>query len=283
MPHKLLYGNPSVRQRSHHQLSKSLPPAEEGSMRRWRFAAHPVQEADDASGFSRGIVTEGIETVQRDVFMRGEGDSYQIRNPDATANEGVVRQLAAFLGHESAVLEIGCGAGQYLRALEQLVPGIACFGIDPSQMAIRRAQALAPHHRLEVATADNIPFDGPFDLVVFGFCLYLCDRALLHRAVAEADRVLTSNQRAQTAILAILDFDFSRPTSRPYMHDPRLLTYKMDYSALFLADPAYRLISKAALNHATGSWGWAENPDDRVALWLLEKGPRWAYAEQAQE
>lgn len=54
MPHMLLCGNPSVRQRSHHQLSKSLPPAKEGNMRSGRFAAHPVQEAEDASGFFEG-------------------------------------------------------------------------------------------------------------------------------------------------------------------------------------------------------------------------------------
>lgn len=226
-------------------------------------------------------MTEEMDTTQRDAFLGGEGDAYEFRNADATANTDVVRQIAAFVGSKSSILEVGCGAGQNLRALEALVPGVTCFGIDPSPVAIQRAQALAPHHGLEVATADGIPFDGPFDVVFFGFCLYLCDRVLLHKTVAEADRVLSFDQREQPRFLIILDFDSVRPTSRPYHHNPRLTTYKMDYPALFLADPAYQLISKTPLNHATGSSEWAADPRDRVALWILEKNVRRAYAEQA--
>lgn len=245
--------------------------------------ANFVREIAGAYLAARGVVTEGVDTTQRDAFAAGEGDAYEIRNAGATANTDVVRQIAAFVGSKSSVLEVGCGAGQNLRALESIVPGITCFGIDPSPVAIQRAQAVAPHHVLEVATSDDIPFDGPIDLVFFGFCLYLCDRALLHKTVAEADRVLSFGQREQPRFLAILDFDSVRPTSRPYHHNPRLTTYKMDYSALFLADPAYQLISKTPLNHATGASEWAANTEERVALWILEKNSRWAYCKQAVE
>ena len=224
-----------------------------------------------------------MDTTQRDAFIGGDGDAYEMRNAGATANAIVVRQIAAYVSSASCVLEVGCGAGQNLRALEVLVPGITCFGIDPSPVAIQRAQASAPHHWLEVATADDIPFDGPFDFVFFGFCLYLCDRALLHKTVAEADRVLSIDQREQPRFLAILDFDSVHPTSRPYHHNPQLTTYKMNYPALFLANPAYQLISKVPLNHATGFSEWVADPEDRVALWILEKNVRWAYVEQGIE
>ena len=75
---------------------------------------------------------------------------------------------------------------------------------------------------------------------------------------------------------AILDFD----PDQPHRHDDRLSSFKADYSALFLADPAYRLVSKFAFDHGRDDLGWALDPNDRVALWILEKNAVHAYPER---
>ena len=219
-------------------------------------------------------------TRQRDAFLGGEGDAYADRNRSAGASVDLLSQLAPYLSAGAAVLEIGCGAGQNLVALEALAPGIRCFEIDPSPKAIERGRSRAPHHHLEVGTADFIPFGGPFDLVFFGFCLYLCDRALLHKAVDQADAVLRGGHADETGILAIVDFDPCQLHRRAYRHDPHLPSYKMDYSALFLADPAYRLDSKSAFDASRGTVGRAKVEENRVALWILEKNVTAAYPSQ---
>ena len=214
---------------------------------------------------------EYAHSIQRDVFFGGEGDAYDARNAHAEANLEVLRHLVPYLRPEGSVLEIGCGAGQNLAALERLMPDISCFGIDPSRKAIERGLIRSPHHRLKVGTADSIPFECQFSMVFFGFCLYLCDRSLLHASVAEADRVLEDGERGEGGILAILDFDPSHPHRRSYRHDARLSSFKMDYSTLFLANPAYSLTTKVSLSHAGGTEGRPSDPHDRVALWILQK------------
>lgn len=220
---------------------------------------------------------QGPRTAQRDVFLDGEGDAYEERNSASEPNRELLTHLAKYLRAGDAVLEVGCGSGQNLIALQRLVPGIACHGIDPSTKAIERGRRHAPHHKLEVGTADLIPFAGPFNLVFFGFCLYLCDRSLLHAAVAQADSVLEGDYQGARGYLGILDFDPEQPHQRPYRHDPRLAAFKMDYSALFLADPAYQLVEKVPFDHSRGTLGLADSPDDRVALWVLEKSVSAAY------
>lgn len=220
---------------------------------------------------------DGLRARQRDVFLESEGDAYEDRNEETEANLALLGHLVPHLRPGASVLEIGCGSGRNLVGLEGLVPGISCSGIDPSSKAIERGRLRSPHHRLAVGTADFIPFEDQFDLVLFGFCLYLCDRALLHTAAAQADLALRGGADGQPGILAILDFDTDRPHRRRYRHDARLTTFKMDYSSLFLADPAYRLVAKYAFDHARGEMGWTDEPDDRVALWVLEKNVTAAY------
>ena len=62
------------------------------------------------------------------------------------------------------VLEIGCSNGWRLEAIREKY-GCDCLGIDP-------ADSQFPY--IFKGTADSLPYpDNQFDLVIYGFCLYL--------------------------------------------------------------------------------------------------------------
>ena len=76
------------------------------------------------------------------------------------------------------------------------------YGIDPSSKDIEDGKSIYPNNSFQVGTADNLPFDDDsFDMVIFGFCLYLCDRKDLFKIAYEADRCLKNK-----GTLVIKDF-----------------------------------------------------------------------------
>lgn len=65
----------------------------------------------------------------------------------------------------ASVLDVGCGTGNYLLALDQLV-GCTCWGIDPSEAMLTEARNRLPKARLSRATAEDTGLPaGHFDLV----------------------------------------------------------------------------------------------------------------------
>lgn len=69
------------------------------------------------------------------------------------------------LSPASQVLEVGCGTGNYTRALIE-VAGCSCWGIDPSEKMLAAAREQAPQAGLQSGRAEQLPFDdGRFDLV----------------------------------------------------------------------------------------------------------------------
>lgn len=220
-------------------------------------------------------------STQKSEFLTGEGDAWHERNratlsAGASLRELVATSIASQLGARTSaarVLEIGCGQGDNLAALGRHAV-VEAHGIEPSSSAVDAGRLAHPDLRLQCGTADALPFaDRSFDVVWFGFCLYLVDRDLLSRSVAEADRVL-----ADGGLLCIVDFDPDVPCKRPYHHRPGLWSFKMDYSALFLSHPAYRLVRKTSLSHA--ALEWHPDPQERVAMWLCRKDSQHAYRTQ---
>jgi len=114
------------------------------------------------------------------------------------------------------------------------------------------------------ATADNIPFENNrFDLVIFGFCLYLCDRKDLFKIAYEVDRVL-----ADGGELAILDFSPAFPYRNPYSHQPGIFSYKMAYADLFTWNPAYFPIYQHVFVSPPENM---EQVDERMSVVFLSK------------
>lgn len=216
-------------------------------------------------------------TRQRDIFLGGEGDAYFRRNAPAYAAQGAGREalplavLKQYLRPAARVLEIGCANGLNLEALRR-DKGCVASGIDPSADAVEAGRRQFPELDLHRGTADALPFaDAAFDLVWFGFCLYVTDRALLPRVVAEADRVLKDG-----GFLAIVDFDPDAPVRRRYRHAPGVTTYKMDPARLFLGFPQYVLVEKRPFSHR--GEGFDPDPNERLAIQVLHKHVAGGYA-----
>jgi ubiquinone/menaquinone biosynthesis C-methylase UbiE len=215
--------------------------------------------------------------TQKSEFLSGEGNQWYARNQMALSTPSPIRLrlVQSLVTHLPAqgrprVLEIGCADGANLVALAAL-RDIEAHGVEPSSVAVQDGRQRHPGLTLQVGSADTLPYgDDYFDMVVFGFCLYLIDRGLLFRCVAEADRVLRKG-----GTLVILDFDPPIPTSRPYVHRQGLMSFKMDHSRLFTAHPTYVLAEKHTLNHH--GWHWHSDPGERIALWLLRKDPDYAF------
>lgn len=206
---------------------------------------------------------------QSDTFIEGEGDQYFRRNGGKLeqicgealsdpSSDPVIHVLNTL--RPKSILDVGACTGWRLHVCRQLF-GAMGIGIDPSADAVaygRRAYDLD----LKVGSASSLPATS-VDCVVFGLVLCWVDRAELFRIVAEADRVLTDG-----GYIIIHDFYPSHPHCREYHHRDGLHTYKMDYSKLWTANPAYSLWSLDITAHRGAS---PVNLDERQAVMVLRK------------
>jgi SAM-dependent methyltransferase len=209
---------------------------------------------------------------QREIFLASEGDAWYRRNREylerreLPGSDPLLTALLALPEEQrrpgARVLEIGCGDGTRLAWLRAQA-GFECFGLDPSADAVAASEARGV--RAAQGTADLLPFEnGSFDFVLFGFCLYLCDREDLFRVAAEADRVLRD-----PGWLLLLDFYSPVPLKREYHHSPGLFSYKMDYRALFSWHPGYVVYAHDVRHHVTH--GFTDDANEWIATSVLRK------------
>jgi SAM-dependent methyltransferase len=200
---------------------------------------------------------------QRDVFLNGEGDQWYRRNKNAEVLQDPLLLFLRQCVGPGSLLEIGCSSGARLKELSS-ISGLSVSGIEPSAEAVQ----LARNEGLDVrqGTAEKLDFDsGSFDWVVFGFCLYLCDRVDLFRIAAEADRILKDGGR-----VIIYDFDPGVPCLNTYCHFEGVTSFKMDYAQMFLWNPAYALEGKRCFSH-TGEPGLHSDRNERLSISMLRK------------
>lgn len=208
---------------------------------------------------------------QKHIFLESEGDAWYRRNraavqerrlPDEDPVLQEVLRLPVGSAGKTAFLEIGCGVGQRLEWLQRNYEA-ECSGLDPSQAAV--ASAVARSIDARIGTADDLPFENAvFDVVIFGFCLYLCDREDLFTIAAEAHRV-----SKPSAWIIIHDFYSPDPETGRYSHHDGITTYKMDYSSLFTWHPAYHCLSHRIVHHST--LAYTDQQDEWVAISAIRK------------
>ena len=215
---------------------------------------------------------------QKKIFKASEGDCWFQRNRNSShsppANED---EIVAFIKSielvPETVLELGCSNGQRLEVIRNAFQA-KCYGIDPSTKAVDEGKSKYPDISLQVGTADNLPFDDDsFDMIIFGFCLYLCDRKDLFKIAYEADRCLKNN-----GTLIIKDFYPPFAYKNKYSHHDSIYTYKMDYSQMFRWNPAYAEVSKIVFSHS--GFALRDMPEEKVAIVVLRKNEQYAYPEE---
>ena len=177
------------------------------------------------------------------IFREGEGTKWLKRNEPhlPIKNDLVLDALGELIGglnKTSQVLEIGCSNGWRLEEIKKRY-GCKVYGVDPSRTALRLAGQKGVYPIL--GTARDLPMaDNSCDMVIYGFCLYLCNREDMFLIAKEGDRVLKDG-----GLMVIYDFAAPRPQRVPYKHKNGVWTYKQDYENMFLASPAYtKLLAK---------------------------------------
>ena len=209
--------------------------------------------------------------TQTSAFLSGEGDNWfkrsqgKITSP-SVSNEVLTRTIGNSFFDIKNILEIGCSNGSHLYELSKTFDA-NCYGVDPSSLAISSGSVEYPSLHLSVGTGQDLNFsDESFDMVHFGFCLYLIDRTKVFQAVAEADRVLRSG-----GFLAITDFDPNFRHKRPYHHLQGLNSFKNSYSDFFTSGGHYYLVAKESFSHT--SKHFALEDDERLSISVLFKEP----------
>ncbi len=217
--------------------------------------------------------------MQKEIFHETEADAWLARNRPALdgfdpGNDAVIRQLRPHLRPGMAVAEVGCALAGRTAALAAITGGPG-FGVDPSAQAMAEAGRLHSQLAFQQATAEALPWaDQSVDVLVYGFCLYLCDRCDLFRIAAEGDRVLKDG-----GLLAVYDFVPPQPCRNPYTHQAGVFSYKLDHVRLWAWNPGYVEIARELFDHHAGDAPGESTfaPDERIAVSVLKKLPAHAY------
>ena len=209
---------------------------------------------------------------QKEIFLQSEGDAWFIRNQYAVATRKlpdddpllseIIDISKGVSGANLIVLEIGCGDGTRLAWLKHNL-NAECYGLEPSAQAV--SIACAQGLNVQQGTADLLPFaKQSFDIVIFGFCLYLCDREDLFHIASEADRVLRGS-----GWIMIQDFFHPEPYANAYLHRVDVQSYKMDYRTSFTWHPNYQCVTHKVRHHSDGAY--TDKQDEWVAVSTLRK------------
>ena len=210
---------------------------------------------------------------QKKVFLDGEGNEWYRRNRHEKNRDIVewgnsdrlvelLESLPLEKGPEISVLEIGCGQGLRLERLK-ISKGWTVTGIDPSEEAIEVVNASGA--RGIVGTADSIKMpDQSIDLLIFGFCLYLCDRSDLFEIAKEAHRVMKKE-----SWLAILDFWSPNLVINDYHHKKDIKSYKDNLPAMFTWHPSYIVTDHCLRHHSTKNY--TDDAQEWVAATIIRR------------
>jgi ubiquinone/menaquinone biosynthesis C-methylase UbiE len=215
---------------------------------------------------------------QKEAFLQYEADNYFKRNKDVVytpENDVVIKLLNEYGYTPKSTLEIGCNTGYRLEAIRKL-SGSAVAGIEPSQEAIEAGKQQHPSIQFVKGMADDLSAfpTGSFDLIVIGFVLYVVDREVLLKSIAETDRVLKDG-----GVLMIIDFFTERPIRNPYQHirEIEAYAYKQNYDEIFTATQMYQLLDKRSMSHVSKGLDLTGDYYNKYSITTLRKDLQAAY------
>lgn len=173
---------------------------------------------------------------QSEVFAKGEGDAWFARNAESMEipYDPVIEMLSTYVKNPKYVYEVGCANGWRLSRIYDCKTG----GIDPSSAAI--AEAISSGIRnVYCGDAINLINAEGCDVLIYGFCLYLCDPEDYFKIVCEGNRVLKDG-----GYLIIHDFDAADgiPRRVPYEHKEGVFSHHVEFALLWKGHPWYRVL-----------------------------------------
>ncbi|MDA9071442.1 class I SAM-dependent methyltransferase [Candidatus Pelagibacter sp.] len=182
--------------------------------------------------------------MQKKYFLKFEADKMFLRNKENLLNKNYNKDEIYLAlknkikkSHKYNILEIGCAGGDRLIFLKKQFPKCNFYGIDPSKKAVKNKKG--NNINLKVGSADKLPYiDDKFDIIIFGFCLYLCDNEDLFKIAHEAYRVTKKK-----SLIVIMDFIQDKIKYNKYSHLKNILSRKMNYINMFIWHPNIKLIS----------------------------------------
>ena len=205
---------------------------------------------------------------QEKIFLKSEADQWFNRNINSIKNikdDSITSAIKEMNLNPTTILEVGCSNGYRLAKLQKDYHA-ACYGIEPSKKAIIQGQKSFPESIFKQGVATQLPYENAkFDMVIFGFCLYLCSGDNLFQIAAEADRVL-----ADKGYLIIFDFHTSYPYKNKYSHCENIDSYKFDHSKMFAWNPNYEIIYLKKESHDQTILD-LENEDNIISVTILSK------------
>lgn len=221
-----------------------------------------------------------IRKTQRDAFLKYEADNWFNRNKEALhlniEHDMAIKLLQEYELQPTNVLEIGCSTGYRLSSILSVLPGTMVTGLDPSGDAIKFGKEKYPDVNFIKGTADDMSMipSASFDLVIVGFVLYVVDREMLFKVIAETDRVMKDG-----GILMIIDFFSEKPSRNPYHHinDFQAYAYKQNYEDIFIASKLYHLLDKRSMNHQNKSYNATGDYYNKYSITTLRKDLSEAY------
>ena len=209
---------------------------------------------------------------QKDIFLKAEADQWYSRNVNhSNKNHRLYLEVINNLELKpERLLEVGCSSGYNLDLIQKEM-GVKCYGVDPSKKAIRDGKSMFPELSLQVGTADALNFpNNSIDVIILGFCLYLCDRKDLFKIAYEVDRCLNDN-----GFIIVNDFYPNSAYKNIYKHCEGMYSYKMKYSEMFSWNPEYQCLYHNVYTH--DGLDNRNDPNEKVGLTVLQKCEKFAY------
>jgi ubiquinone/menaquinone biosynthesis C-methylase UbiE len=222
-----------------------------------------------------------MKNKQKHTFLSYEADEWFNRNKNVILNydsscDHVLNLISSYKIEIDSILEIGCSAGYRLNAIKKTNKNLKVFGIEPSEKAIEYGRLNFPDISFIHGTADDLSCfdDESLDLVIVGFVLYVVDRNILLKVVAEIDRVLKNG-----GSIIIIDFFSEAALKNLYHHidDFEAYSYKQNYDEIFTASKLFYLIDKSTYNHSTKLLDSSSDYNNNYSISLLIKDLNSSY------
>ncbi len=175
-------------------------------------------------------------------------DYDKIAKPYAHFRRGdpaVLEQLLAHLRSSSRVLEVGCGSGNYISTISEII-GCECHGIEPSEAMLAEAQKKDSAIVWRKGNAESLSY--PADTFTFIFCVDVIHHvANVPLFVAEGFRTLSRGGRVCIVTESESDIRGRQPLSLyfPDTIELELDRYpRIDYLKRLLREAAFSAVAE---------------------------------------